>query len=222
MWQHLDAAISYLPWSRNEAWVGDCGDGREPNAGNGRQGSVGEFWITALRGRNALACPLVQTAKQGTHDLALRHWIVHLLSACAGRRECGLAVLRTGEQIDSYVVRNRQVSLSVRAGVNERRGATAAPILHGCVREEDFRALLGTVLLEQGTAFASEGLFVRGEREARRRQQNRASDRHSKSFVEHASRRSGDVRPDGVEHAAAALVCIESVVEELSQEPSNL
>jgi len=59
----------------------------------------------------------------------LRHRIVHLLSACAGRRECGLAVLRTGEQIDSYVVWNRQVSLPVRAGVNERCGTTAAPIL---------------------------------------------------------------------------------------------
>ena len=106
--------------------------------------------------------------------------------------------------------------------MNERRGATAAPILHGCVREEDFRALLGTVQLKQGTTFAGEGLFVRGEWEARRRQQNRAGDGHSESFVEHASRGSGDVRPDGVEHAAAALVRIESVVQELSQEPSDL
>ena len=164
--QHLHAAVPYLTWSGNGPRVGNCRDGRKPHGGKRASGSVGEFRITAFRRRDALARPLVETAKQGAHDLALRHRIVHHLPACARRRECGLAVLGTREQIDSNVVWNSQVSLPVRTRVNERSGAATAPILHGCVREEDLRALLGTVLLKQGTTFAGEGLFVSGERES--------------------------------------------------------
>src|SRR5262245_38491110 len=106
--------------------------------------------------------------------------------------------------------------------MNQGRSSSPAPVLDRGVGEEDFRDVRRFIELKERAAFAVKFLFVGGEREFRRREEHRSTDRHSEPLVERAPCGTRDMRPDGVEYPAIALVRIEAVVKELTQKTTVL
>ena len=106
--------------------------------------------------------------------------------------------------------------------MRERRGPPSTPVFDRSVRVEHFRALIRPIARLQAAAGTIDiDLLDIRKRKPRRPEHIAVSGCRNRSLNEPRAA-PGDVDPDRIEHAAIALVGVESVVEELTEKASGL